>query len=115
MPRIAPSTCVASHDHDTAKLPHFLASYRKYVAGLLLNHDEHRAMSLAVGGDFETVGVLEYCLLLQEGLKPEHTLVDVGCGSGRLAYQMKDYLKGTYVGIDVVPELLRYATNLRPR
>ena len=66
-------------------------------------------MSLAVGGDFEAVGLLEYHLLLQHGLKPNDKVIDVGCGSGRLAYQLRNYLSGSYIGIDVVPELFRYA------
>ena len=66
-------------------------------------------MSLAVGGDFQAVGLLEYYLLRQAGLQPGHTLVDVGCGSGRLAFHLKDYLQGQYIGLDVVPELFQYA------
>lgn len=91
------------------KLPDFLTSYRKQSHRLLAQHDEATAMSLAVGGDFETVGVLEFCLLKSLGLRPEQTVVDVGCGSGRLAVQLKDYLSGRYVGLDVVPELHAYA------
>ncbi|MBO9718172.1 MAG: DUF563 domain-containing protein [Pseudoxanthomonas sp.] len=91
------------------KMPHFLSSYLKHSKDLLESHDEGEAMSLAVGGDYEAVGMLEFQLLKHLGLKPEHTVVDVGCGSGRLAYQLKDYLTGPYVGIDVVPELFQYA------
>lgn len=91
------------------KLPHFLTSYHKQSKHLLDVHDEDRAMSLAVGGDYEAVGALEFCLLKQVGLQPGHTIVDVGCGSGRFAVQLKDWLTGTYVGIDVVPELFQYA------
>lgn len=40
------------------------------------------------------------------------TVVDVGCGSGRLAYQLRDYLSGLYVGIDIVPELFKYAERI---
>lgn len=94
------------------KLPHFLTSYLKQSKDLLETHDESRAMSLAVGGDFEAVGVLEFCLLKQLGLEPGHSVIDVGCGSGRLAVQLKDYLTGPYVGIDVVPELYQYAQRL---
>jgi SAM-dependent methyltransferase len=91
------------------KLPHFLSSYLKQSKDLLETHTEADAMSLAVGGDYEAVGNLEFMLLKHLGLKPEHTIIDVGCGSGRLAYQLRDYLQGNYVGIDVVPELFQYA------
>jgi ubiquinone/menaquinone biosynthesis C-methylase UbiE len=72
-------------------------------------------MALAVGGEFEAVGVLEYSLLLQKGLHADHNIIDVGCGSGRLAFQLRDYLVGQYVGIDVVPELYRYAQEICKR
>lgn len=91
------------------KLPHFLSSYLKQSKDLLETHTESHAMSLAVGGDYEAVGSLEFMLLKHLGLQPEHSVIDVGCGSGRLAYQLKDYLLGAYVGIDVVPELFQYA------
>jgi len=91
------------------KLPHFLSSYLKHSKDLLETHDESQAMSLAVGGDYEAVGTLEYLLLKHLGLQADHKLVDVGCGSGRLAFQLREFLSGEYVGIDVVPDLFRYA------
>jgi SAM-dependent methyltransferase len=94
------------------KIPHFLNSYLKQSKQLLETHDEDRAMSLAVGGDFEAVGQLECLALVQEGLRPEHTVVDVGCGSGRLAYALREELKGAYVGIEVVPSLFEYARRI---
>ena len=94
------------------KLPNFIKSYKKHIDVLLKAHAEEKAMSLAVGGEFEAVGLLEYYLLLQLGLKENDTVIDVGCGSGRLAYQLSKYWKGHYVGLDVVPELLRYAKKL---
>ncbi len=69
-------------------------------------------MSLAVGGDFDAVGALEYCLLVQNGLQKGDTIVDIGCGSGRLAFQLKEFLTGQYIGIDVVPELYKYAEKI---
>lgn len=94
------------------KLPHFVDSYLKQTHELLGRHSEQEAMALAVGGDFEAVGVIEFCLLKQLGLEPHHSVIDVGCGSGRLAVQLKDYLTAPYIGIDVVPELYRYAQQL---
>ena len=94
------------------KIPDFLKSYTQHTKGLLKVHNEKKAMSLAVGGDFEAVGLLEYYLLLQQGLKSTDTVIDVGCGSGRLAYQLKSYLSSLYVGTDVVPELFQYAESI---
>jgi len=96
-------------------LSDFFKTYAKHARGLLKQHDEERAMALAVGGDFEAVGVLEFCALQQNGLERHHRVVDVGCGSGRLAFQLKDFLQGTYVGMDVVPELFEYAKRICDR
>jgi SAM-dependent methyltransferase len=64
---------------------------------------------MAVGGDDESEGVIEAELLKRYGVKPSDFLVDAGCGSGRRATALASYLKGSYLGLDVVPELLQYA------
>ena len=97
------------------KKPHFFKSYTRVIRSLMSRHDEPEAMSLAVGGDFEVVGLLEYFLLLQCGLQRNQTVIDVGCGSGRLAFQLREYLKGLYIGIDISPELLEYARKISDR
>lgn len=82
---------------------------------LLSKHPIDVAMSAAVGGEFEAVGILERELLIHLGLKPQDYLIDVGCGSGRLAQAIASYLTGPYLGIDVVPEMLEYAKNIAAR
>jgi SAM-dependent methyltransferase len=89
---------------------HFVDDYRKLVRELIAAHPLDEAMSMAVGGNFEAMGALERRLLVSVGLRPEHTLVDVGCGAGRLTKALVPYLThGRYLGTDVVPELLDYA------
>ena len=40
-------------------------------------------------------------LLKEQGLKPEHKILDIGCGGGRLGYLLIDYLdSGNYYGFD---------------
>jgi ubiquinone/menaquinone biosynthesis C-methylase UbiE len=56
--------------------------------------------------------VIERELLIQYGLRPDHDVIDVGCGSGRLAKPLSAYLRGGYLGIDVVPDLVDYARAL---
>ncbi len=99
------------------KIPNFFNSYSKKVQKLKQQYggNEAEALSQAIGGNFQAGGLLEYCLLLQHGLQPEQTVIDVGCGSGRLAVQLREYLTGTYVGIDVVPELFNYARKISQR
>ena len=93
------------------KLPNFKKSYEKQTKKLIKTHSTEKAMSAAVGGDFEAVGQLEYALLLQYGLEKTHTVIDVGCGSGRLGFQLREYLDGKYIGIDIMKELFTYAES----
>ena len=78
-----------------------------------VTHDE--AMSIGVGGEFESMGAVLADLTRLCGLRPEHSLIDVGCGSGRLAKPLAKYLKGPYLGIDVVPAFLANAKRVAGR
>ncbi len=89
---------------------HFLDDYRALVKDLIARHPLPVAMSMAVGGSYDALGEIEKQLLRAYGLEPHHTLVDVGCGSGRLAKALVPYLtQGRVLATDVVPELLDYA------
>lgn len=77
---------------------------------------EERALHLAIGGEFLSVGKLERDLLISLGLQPDQTVVDVGCGSGRLAYPLSQYLTtGSYSGFDVVTDLVEHARKIANR
>ncbi|HVF42376.1 MAG TPA: class I SAM-dependent methyltransferase [Pyrinomonadaceae bacterium] len=84
-------------------------SYLRLARGLTRARDVDRAMQQAVGGEFEAVGLLELETLKYFGLREDDYVVDVGCGSGRLALPLSQYLKGRYLGIDIVPDLVDYA------
>lgn len=73
------------------------------------------ALRLAVGGEFEAVGKLEYYLLRSLGLTTGHLVVDVGCGSGRLAQQLAPDKGIRYIGTDVVLRLIESARTLTMR
>ena len=73
------------------------------------------AMRLAVGGEFDAVGKLEYYLLRSLGLSSGHLVIDIGCGSGRLARQLASDTSIRYVGTDVVPRLLEAARTAAGR
>jgi SAM-dependent methyltransferase len=94
---------------------HFVEDYRALVKRLLAQLPLDEAMSTAVGGSYQRIGQLQRELLIHSGLRPQHHLVDVGCGSGRLAVALRDYLaQGAYTGTDVVPELVDYARARTP-
>ncbi|MEI6726696.1 MAG: class I SAM-dependent methyltransferase [Actinomycetes bacterium] len=85
------------------------------VEDLKQGRDRDRAMELAIGGEFEAYGALEIAVLKHFGLADDSYLVDVGCGSGRLAKPLSQLLKVAYLGIDIVPELVEYARELVAR
>jgi len=94
------------------KIQNFLRNYKQQTKQLLKRHNEKEAMSLAVGGDFEAAGAIQFCLLVQSGLQKNDTIVDVGCGSGRLAFTLKEFLTGKYIGTDIAPDLYKYAEKI---
>ena len=64
-----------------------------------------RGMVFVGYGDYVKQGekFLEYFKTLG-GLNPEHRVLDVGCGIGRMAYPLSGYLshEGSYAGFDIV-------------
>ena len=90
-------------------------AYEEHVASLRREFGGDEAMRRAIGGDFVAIGRLEYHLLRSLGLADGHLVVDVGCGSGRLACQLAAYPGIRYVGCDVVAALLDHAKRLSGR
>jgi SAM-dependent methyltransferase len=79
-------------------------------------HAARSSAEVSVGADsFELIGLLELSLLEMEGLHPTDTLVDVGCGVGRLATNVIPKLVGGhYIGTDVSDLMLsRAAARVR--
>lgn len=69
-----------------------------------IKNKKHRDV---VGGMWNKMGEIQYSWLLNNGLKPEKTLLDVGCGSLRGGIHFIKYLKtGNYYGIDINPSLI---------
>jgi SAM-dependent methyltransferase len=70
-------------------------------------------------GDFEATGkeFLGFFTRLG-GLQPSHRVLDVGCGIGRMALPLLDFLsrKGSYEGFDIVPHGIDWCRkNITPR
>lgn len=78
--------------------------------------DDHRHREV-IGGLWEEIGALQMSFLLAQGLKPEHRLMDVGCGSLRLGVKAIPYLEANrYYGTDLNEILIRagYERELSP-
>jgi SAM-dependent methyltransferase len=78
-----------------------------------------RTMYFVGDGDYKAVG-LEFRKLFTEygGLKPQHRVLDVGCGIGRMAVPLTGYLAdgGDYHGFDIVKKGVTWCqANITPR
>lgn len=92
-------------------------SYTTYFWKLRLHHSREEALRIAVGTrgseeEFTQKGLVERAILTEAGLRPDHYLIDVGCGSGRLASVLDEDQR--YMGTDVVRGLLKACRKIRP-
>ncbi len=61
-----------------------------------------------VGGDWDALGRLQFEFMLKMGLKPQHVLLDVGCGALRAGVKFIDYLdEEKYLGLDREKRLIQ--------
>lgn len=63
------------------------------------------------GGDFIAVGDAFFGTLKRHGLTPEMDVLDVGCGQGRMARPMTEFLKGRYEGFDIDRSGIEWCQN----
>jgi ubiquinone/menaquinone biosynthesis C-methylase UbiE len=97
-------------EYDAAR-----ADYRQNIANeIAAGGESDVGFAVAIGSpswqEFDRVGQLEAALLVQHGLLECQSIVDVGCGSGRLARSLPDAYRGTYTGTDISAPLLAHAT-----
>jgi ubiquinone/menaquinone biosynthesis C-methylase UbiE len=95
--------------------PYYVLDHRRAVANFLASLPRDVAMARSVGphnlGELERIAKVELELLEEFGFGAGKDLIDVGCGSGGLAAQTSERYGQTvtYLGIDIVPELLVFA------
>jgi SAM-dependent methyltransferase len=105
--------CVCPIKEDILAQFHFVEDYERLVAHLVSTLPLDEAMSQAVGGGF-AVGAIERDILQYAGLRNGMSLLDLGCGSGRLAKALGSSMKIGYTGLDIVQPLLDYAAKASP-
>lgn len=87
----------------------YIAAYSRHT-DLRVRRD---GPALAIGGQWEEHGPLQLRFLRDRGLEPASRLLDLGCGTGRLARHAVPYLDpGHYSGLDISPAALDHARNL---
>ena len=88
----------------------FLTAYSLHTD---LRVDDNPIGSIGRADEWESHGFLQKDFLVELGLKPEHTLLDIGCGVGRAARRFVPYLQpGNYTGIDISKKALGHAMGL---
>ena len=92
------------------RAPHYLREYRTLLKTLRKRHgDGEIALQKAVGGNYEGEGETQAALVRSVAPEGPFNLLDIGCGAGRAAYGLRNEKRVTYVGADILPELLAYA------
>jgi ubiquinone/menaquinone biosynthesis C-methylase UbiE len=100
---------------ETVSKFHFVRDYVRLALYLRLTHSRDEAMSLAVGGQYEQFGLKEAEILQYAGLREGQSLLDFGCGSGRLAWALgQKKISIDYCGVDIIKAFLRYARKKSP-
>jgi SAM-dependent methyltransferase len=84
----------------------YVAAYDRHLKTL----SEDEAAKQHVGGieTFYVIGAIERRLLESLGLQPDSYVIDLGCGSGRLAQALSHERNRRFLGVDVVPDLIDY-------
>jgi ubiquinone/menaquinone biosynthesis C-methylase UbiE len=96
---------------------HFVEDYERLVASLVAQYPIEEAMSRAVGGgigSYEAIGEIELNVVRWAGLQDGMSIIDVGCGSGRLAHAIGQHMSVDFLGVDIVQQLLDYAKTKSP-
>lgn len=100
---------------------HSIQDYTRLVQKLIADHPDNLdlAMAKAVGAltldIYRETGDKQYHVLRRFGLQDGHAVYDLACGSGRTAAALKRHgWSGDYLGADIIPGLVDYATQKNP-
>lgn len=86
------------------KIPRISNYYDEAAVAGAVERGEHREV---IGSMWDEIGPLQLRFLQANGLTPDSTLLDIGCGSLRLGVRAVEYLEpGNYWGTDLNPVLL---------
>ena len=86
----------------------YLDAYRRDT-DLRVQDDPHAA----VGGLWDVIGPLQYDYLIDHGLRPQHRMLDIGCGTLRGGRHFIRYLApGCYTGLYISAKAIEYGERL---
>ncbi len=122
MTKFTPQELASFSDKDSGR-PEYRSLYERhdFITAYSAHTDkriEQDGPELAIGAkrdglqDWDIHSQQQLDFLTSRGLRPYHTLLDFGCGTGRLASRAVPYLeKGNYTGIDISPKALECAAH----
>jgi len=97
-----------SRERGSNKAAAGFKGYHAFFEQVLRGRPRDEAMIEAVGGGHD-IGDMEVTLLDRFGLAADSYVIDVGCGSGRLARPLARLPQMRYLGTDISQTLLDYA------
>jgi SAM-dependent methyltransferase len=84
-----------------------------YAAHTDLRMQADPKWAIGRGDEWESHGIMQRDFLIEQGMKPHHRLLDVGCGPGRGARRFVPYLlSAKYTGVDISQKCLEHANAL---
>src|SRR5436190_7018971 len=105
---------IFSRERRRDKLGQSFKGYPAFFEHVLRGRPRDEAMIEAVGGGHD-IGDMEATLLDRFGLATDSYVIDVGCGSGRLARPLARLPQLRYLGTDISQTLLDYAAHTSSR
>ncbi len=82
-------------------------NYTKHVLGA-------SSLNAGIGGqDEKLVSAAQFSLLARYGITNQDSVLELGCGTGRLLISLGDFLRanGSYLGIDLIDQLVDFTSN----
>jgi SAM-dependent methyltransferase len=91
--------------------------YRRWYATWNLQRDYWTIVGPATKEEYDRLSRVKLQLLIDLGLAPESSVLDVGCGTGLLTAALHDFLseRGRYAGADISPEAIAFCRSRFPR
>jgi SAM-dependent methyltransferase len=91
--------------HLAARGDH-VAYYRSVMADEVARNPE-AAVGSRSHKRWLALGKMQFDYLVEHGLRPEHRMLEIGCGNLRAGWRFIDYLEaGHYCGVDISPDIL---------
>ena len=87
--------------------------YRRWYSTWNLQRDYWTIVGPATKEEYDRLSRVKLQFLIDLGLAPESSVLDVGCGTGLLAAALHDFLseRGQYAGTDISPEAIAFCRS----